>query len=305
MRANPLPLAERLFRTLAGMSAVVGDKELWEELARLTVGAALHVPIEEWDENGRQNAPDGRFELDGRLGFVEATRHANTTAESGRVRYGDRRRWWADGVEGTYHVWIDPIVRLGEHDRYVPVLIRAMEDMPSAPLIEVVESLGRDEPSAHAWAIELVERRRLRIQHWHSNDPAGTVFTTASMGRGGVPGDDPNAILDGVASSMLWPSIRKRLKKLSRCYGAEKYLFVRVDDDVWEFAAWSQLIESGESQRVPTEVPNVPDDLNGVWVWSRLNKSALRWLSASGWSWQVVELPPGMLWQSPLTSSGI
>ncbi len=271
------------------------EKQLWEALALGTVGIGLGVVVEEWDTAGRQNAPDGRFERGKRIGFVEVTSHADTGARGGRAAYNERTTWWVDHVVGTYGVWIDPTVPLSEHDQFVPELIRLIERNPGSHLLDVVDTIEADSPELFEWAIELVENHRLEIHPRETSSPSGTVFTTAALSRGGAVRSDPDAVLAGVGLMMESTSVQKRIAKLARTGDTEQHLFVRVDNDVWGWEAWQQLLDDGAD--TPTSAPRVPGHLDGVWLWSSMNRASLRWLRSSGWAWQPVELPPGMSWR--------
>ena len=112
-----------------------------------------------------------------------------------------------------------------------------------------------------------------------SPGPTGRVFTVAAMSRGGRGVSEPDAILDGVASSLALPWIQKRLRKLAGAGGAEQYLFVKVDNDVWGWTAWQQLVDSDSG--LPSSPPEVPEHLDGLWFWSSMNRSCVRWLFPS------------------------
>ncbi len=91
--------------------STLSETDRWEALALGTVGAFVGVEVEVWDADGRQGVPDGRFEIDGRIGFVEVTTDANPNARGGRRAYDERATWHMDEVAGSYGVWIDPTVR--------------------------------------------------------------------------------------------------------------------------------------------------------------------------------------------------
>ncbi len=80
----------------------LSENEPWVTLALMTVGAGLGVGVELWDTAGRQGAPDGRFEVGDRIGFVEVTTAANQAARGGRRAYYDRVTWQASG--GDWYV---------------------------------------------------------------------------------------------------------------------------------------------------------------------------------------------------------
>lgn len=273
----------------------MSENEQWEAVALGTVGAGLGLAVVAWDTAGRQRAPDGRFEIGDRIGFVEVTTDADQRARQGRVEYEARTRWSVGDVAGTYHVWIDPAIRLSEHDEFVPRLIRASEQLPGRRLLDVVDSIEESDPELFDWTVPLVENHRLDVHPLGSSGPPGTVFTTASMPRGGSGEPDPDALLDGLASSIASPWIQKRLDKLARTGDTEQHLFVLVDHDTWEWAPWQVLIDSEVG--VPTNAPAVPDHIDGLWLWSKMNRSCIRWLRSSGWAWQTVELPSGISWK--------
>ena len=117
----------------------LGEKEHWKALGLTTVAAGLGVEVEMWDTAGRQGAPDGRFEVGDRIGFVEVTTDANPDARAGRRAYDDRRTWHVDGIGGTYAVWIDPTVPVRQHDRFVPELVRAVDRHSGQHLVDLVQ----------------------------------------------------------------------------------------------------------------------------------------------------------------------
>ena len=118
-----------------------------------------------------------------------------------------------------------------------------MEGLPGPRLIDVVDSLEDVSPELFGWAVALIENHRLDVHALQSGGPRGSVFTIAAMSRGGWGVSVPDAILDGVASSLTLPWIQKRLRKLAGVGDAEQYLFVKVDNDVWGWAAWQQLVD--------------------------------------------------------------
>ena len=274
---------------------MASENEQWEAVALGTIGAGLGVAVEVWDAAGRGGGPDGRLEIGDRAGFVEVTTDADQRARQGRAAYETRTKWIADDVAGAYVVWIDPAIRVSEHNEIVPRLIRASEQLLGHRLLDVLDSIEDSDPELFEWAAGLVEHRRLEIRQSGSSSPPGTVFTTASMSRGGFGEPDPDAFLEGLASSIALPWIQKRLDKLARTGDTEQHLFVLVDHDAWEWAPWQMLLDSEVG--VPRGAPVVPDHLDGLWLWSTMNRSCTRWLRSSGWAWQTVELPAGMSWK--------
>ncbi len=275
----------------------MSENEPWVTLAFKTVSVGLGVEVELWDTAGRQGVPDGRFEVGDRIGFVEVTTAANQAARAGRKAYDAQRMWKASGVAGTYCVWIDPTIPLAEHKRFVPELIRAMERLPGKHLVDIVYFLEHVNPDLFGWAVELVDHGRLEVYPWPSSKPPGSVFTVPCMSREGKSASEPDALLDGVASSMTSPVIQNRIRKLAKTGDAEQHLFVQVDNDAWAWEPWMQLAKAGND--VPTSPPEVPRHLDGLWLYSSLNQnqSCIRWIRSSGWAWHRVALPPDMSWR--------
>ncbi len=182
-----------------------------------------------------------------------------------------------------------------EHDQFVPELIRAIERLPGSDLVANVDYLEHVNPGLFGWAVELVDNGRLEIRPWPSSAPSGSVFTVPCTSREGKRAPKPDAILAGVASSMTSPVIRNRIRKLAKTGRAEQHLFVQVDNDAWGWEPWMQLLNPDGD--LPTSPPDVPGHLDGLWLWSPLNRSCVRWLRSSGWAWQRVVLPSGMSWR--------
>lgn len=259
-------------------------KDVWERATLAMVGSDLQVEVEHWDVDGRQGAPDGRFFRTDRVGFVEVTTLADTNELSGQAVYSERfAAWQPGGLTWSFTVNVAPNVPVDEFERHVADLARAMELRNVSDPLQVPDLAFIVTPATAEWCEELMESGRLRMHGSRETSRPGTIYAVPAMGSGGMVPDDPDVLLPAIAQTMNHETILRRLAKLDETGESEQHLVITVLDGMWNWAPTHVL--TTRSDGVPGAPPDVPDHLDGLWLFATMNRSVLRWLRTAGWAW--------------------
>jgi hypothetical protein len=252
-----------------------------ERWALDVVGAELRVEVESWDSAGRQAAPDGRFERDGRVGFVEVTSIGDPAVRAGEAAYVRFAAWRPGNLSWSFTINMDPTVSSKAFETHIPAVVRMMERNGTKHPHEVTHLLS---PGTRSWLQDLLATDRISIDGGAITDSPGTIYVVPAMGDGGMVPTDPDVILPAITDTLAEQHVASRVAKLAATGSdTEQHLFVVVRDDAWPWAPLYMI--AVEHTVVPSAPPSTPEHLDGLWFVHFYNRSVLVWTRELGWRW--------------------
>jgi len=158
------------------------------------------------------------------------------------------------------------------------------------PLLQELENRGlTDVPVNRAlnWPDPAVyeELDSLNITRARCYSLPGTGIVSLMMqGTGGAAVDSQgNAVPGWVGQFLREPGQKDVLRKLQRSDAAERhaFIFVALGGATWPVEYYFNFTEGLE--QLPTEAPNLPQPVTGVWIVGMFGQKGLRW-NGSAWS---------------------
>lgn len=261
--------------------APVARQRAGEVLARLSIAAALGLPVKHHDDGsadgmydlrvGPSHAPAVAIEVVGAVNS-DYVRTWNAGMGRGPVSTSGRSNWLMFLADGTVaerlRRKLDGVVRrveqAGWHRRGSGELLRWMGD---------------------DWLVQDLNCMGIVALYCTCEHGSGVVHL-AQQGDGGAP-DHAGASLPTWISEFLSRSeMSDVLRKLERSAAPQRHVYVDVGFKGAPFAVWNYLV--GPIERVPVEVPSLPAVVDQVWLATRFTTPArsaqgVRW-DGSSWS---------------------
>jgi len=101
-------------------------------------------------------------------------------------------------------------------------------------------------------------------------------------GTGGAVDPQGTAVPGWVGQFLRDPDREDVLRKLQRSDAAERHAFILVDLGGATWAVEYYLNFTEELDQLPTEAPNLPQAVTGVWIVGQFGQKGLRW-NGSAW----------------------
>jgi len=109
----------------------------------------------------------------------------------------------------------------------------------------------------------------------------GAVDVLPDLAMGGAVPNDAGPLIEWIEQVLIVDAVvqRRVTKLLAHPNVEERHLFVRVDESSMDFGPFDVL---GFSDYVPDVVPELPADLDGLWLGARWGEPAY-WHRPTGW----------------------
>lgn len=249
-----------------------------EELARRIIERELKRTVVINDDN---SAP-GMYDL--RIGSADAPEvaiecvGAVDPAFTETWNIGPARGPLELSIKGDWTVVIDPNASVKAVKQHVEQLIQKLEDSGIHNIL--VDHWLKWQDTALFDELE-----SLKITHAYCYLMPGTGKVHLGMpGIGGAVDEHGSAVPEWIGEFLHAPAQKDVLCKLQRSGAANRDVFVIV---TFSGATWPvESYLAGELNHLPSQVPDLPEPVTGVWVVSGMGQRGLRW---DGNAWKLFD----------------
>lgn len=247
-----------------------------EEWARRIVQKELKRKVELHDDGSKP----GMYDL--RIGLLNEPEVAIECV--GAVDRAFTETWNVGPAKGALEISVkgDWIITINREAR-VKVIKQHIES-----LLQEVEARGIEDLRVDyhlRWQDEplFVKLTELGITHASRYRVTGSGKVHFGMpGIGGAVDEQGNSVPEWIGSFLRNPAYQDVLSKLQRSGAPERHVFVLVSLAGTPWSVESYL--TGSLHFTPSQPPDLPEQVTGVWVASELGQKGLRW---DGTAWQL------------------